>query len=460
MSQPTTSQAVGSSTGVALEPQLPRARRVNLNPRRRISTGSDGAPQSSQVEEIRNRARRRSSLLSNYSLSDATRDLQEEIIDPMPEDIPVDLGPITSWKSWLPFTFAVLPPLAGLFFKNGATFSSDLCLLGLVAVFLHWSVTAPWRWYYSAQQVRENQEAVVEEALEASSRPSSQHTSDSEVRGRTSSRDRREHARQAATALSRLQRHEQLALLACFLAPAASAYLLFFVRQILTPRTEGLVSGFNLAIFLLAAEVRPLSHSIKLVLSQTLHLQRIVHSNPYRLVQVTPERYQELNRRVSDLEIRALAVTGPENGGETQTPQDQLTKQSTQDVLASIQPQIDALTRAVRRYERKSRMLEHRMDARFRQLEARVDDVAALAAMAARNLPNKQRGVIGRVAGGGWYVATIPVTMMYHVMGQFARPVYWIFGKDGDRRATEGSLARSGRGSGRIAGSASTSKRR
>jgi hypothetical protein len=40
--------------------------------------------------------------------------------------------------------FAVLPPIAGLIFKNGSLFFSDILLLGLAAVFLHWSVTAPW----------------------------------------------------------------------------------------------------------------------------------------------------------------------------------------------------------------------------------------------------------------------------------------------------------------------------
>ncbi|KAJ4292203.1 hypothetical protein N0V88_005834 [Collariella sp. IMI 366227] len=397
-----TGPTAGTSTGVAPDSPVPRSRRSTLN--RRTSTGSDGKPYISQIEDIQNRVRRRGSLLSNYSLSDATRDFQDEIMDPRPEVDGDDLGPITSWKSWLPFTFAILPPLAGLFFKNGASFTSDLCLLGLVAVFLHWSVTAP---------------------------------CDSDSRTRSPSRDRHQQQQQeksllATAALRRLQKHEQLALLACFLAPAASACLLFFVRQILTPRTEGLVSGFNLVIFLLAAEVRPLSHSIKLVLSQTLHLQRIVHANPYgRVVQVTPEKYEELMRRVGEVEARAFTgESGAEdNQAQQQQRQQQLTRHIMQEVLTSVHPQIDAITRAVRRYERKSRTLEHRVDAQFRQLDARLGDVAALVSVKSR-ADRQRRGVIGQVAGGGWYVATVPVAVMYRVMEQVVRAGWWVLRKD------------------------------
>lgn len=83
---------------------------------------------------------RRSSTFSAYSLSEASRDLHDEIIDPGPSVNHEQ----TSWRSWLPLAFAVLPPIAGLVFKNGTSFFTDVLLLGLSAVFLHWSVTAPW----------------------------------------------------------------------------------------------------------------------------------------------------------------------------------------------------------------------------------------------------------------------------------------------------------------------------
>lgn len=86
------------------------------------------------------RSRRRSSTFSAYSFSDANREFQDEIVDPGPK---IERTQRT-WKSWLPIMFAVIPPVAGLLFKNGADFFSDLTLLFLATVFLHWSTTAPW----------------------------------------------------------------------------------------------------------------------------------------------------------------------------------------------------------------------------------------------------------------------------------------------------------------------------
>jgi len=86
------------------------------------------------------RVRRRSSTFSQYSFTEAQQDFQEEILDPGPNP---ERAPRT-WKSWLPIMFASIPPVAGLFFKNGAAFFSDLILLCLATIFLHWSITAPW----------------------------------------------------------------------------------------------------------------------------------------------------------------------------------------------------------------------------------------------------------------------------------------------------------------------------
>lgn len=47
------------------------------------------------------------------------------------------------WHS-APLALALLPALGGLFFKNGSALVTDLTLLGLAGVFLHWSVTLPW----------------------------------------------------------------------------------------------------------------------------------------------------------------------------------------------------------------------------------------------------------------------------------------------------------------------------
>lgn len=118
--------------------------------------------------------------------------------------------------------------------------------------------------------------------------------------------DRKTYQLRQDKALKELFRHEVLALLSCFLTPIIGAYLLHALRNQLTRPSEGLVSNFNLAVFILAAEVRPLRHFLQLVQARTLHLQRIVHANPYREEE---ERYrerreqeeQEQNQQLADL---------------------------------------------------------------------------------------------------------------------------------------------------------------
>lgn len=82
---------------------------------------------------------------STFSFSGANQAFQDEIVDPWRQvDHRGGSQTTTTFKSVLPVMLAVLPPVAGLFFKNGTAFFSDLTLLVLVTVFLHWSIVAPW----------------------------------------------------------------------------------------------------------------------------------------------------------------------------------------------------------------------------------------------------------------------------------------------------------------------------
>lgn len=48
-----------------------------------------------------------------------------------------------TWHS-IPLAFAVLPAVGGVLFQGGHFFITDVMLLFLVAVFLHWLVKFPW----------------------------------------------------------------------------------------------------------------------------------------------------------------------------------------------------------------------------------------------------------------------------------------------------------------------------
>lgn len=81
---------------------------------------------------------RRSSNFSEYSLNEA-----RDILNPVPEGTHVMESETSSLAS-LSLAFALLPALAGVLFKNGSAVVTDVMLLGLAGVFLHWSVTQPW----------------------------------------------------------------------------------------------------------------------------------------------------------------------------------------------------------------------------------------------------------------------------------------------------------------------------
>jgi hypothetical protein len=49
----------------------------------------------------------------------------------------------SNWQS-APLGLALLPAIAGIFFKNGSAVVTDITLLILAAIFLNWSVRLPW----------------------------------------------------------------------------------------------------------------------------------------------------------------------------------------------------------------------------------------------------------------------------------------------------------------------------
>ncbi len=190
-------------------------------------------------------------------------------------------------------------------------------------------------------------------------------------------------------ATNELYTHELLALLSCFLFPALGAYLLHTIRAQLTRPSEGLISNYNLTIFLLASELRPMAHLVKLIQARTLHLQRVVSAGPYNPTNASATSdIQALTRRLEDLEARnsiteAGMSTEPTISG----------KQSavlTMEVRRSLQPELDALNRAVRRYEKRATLQAFQTESRLHDLELRLNDAISLAAAAANNAQHKR----------------------------------------------------------------------
>ncbi|PFH60608.1 hypothetical protein XA68_10664 [Ophiocordyceps unilateralis] len=393
----TTATAVGpsrptSSPHEALRRVAAADDSMGLRQRRRLSPESDLGGRT---------ATRRSSVLSDFS-SDARDGFFAR--GPMLEPPQPAEGSTVASAS---LAFALLPAVAGVLFTNGHAVVTDIMLLALAGVFLHWSVTQPWVWYRAAQQVRLRHAGDADTAMvEADGDPNShgdvldddvdvndQPDAGPDSPDRQPTTTRRQAA--AAGAVRELYLHEMLALLACLALPLASAYLLHAIRAQLSRPSEGLVSNYNLTIFLLVAELRVFSHILKLVHARTLHLQRVANADQLAPgPRVAP--VDELAARIAVLEASARG-SAMNNSSAQQAKNDAAL---TRDVRNAIQPELDALNRAVRRYEKKATLLQMQTEARFSGVDARLEDAVALAAAAAKHsaLPRRRSSAVSILA--------------------------------------------------------------
>ena len=222
----------------------------------------------------------------------------------------------------------------------------------------------------------------------------------------------------AKAAEKELQGHETLGLLSCFIGPVLGAWLLHAIRSQLSRPSEGLVSNYNLTVFLLAAEIRPLSHTIKLIQARTLYLQKVVYSDDTSddlklqttdLLDLTG-RIEELENHVADSAAKAEEQAAQESSGV------QAVSDFNSDVRKTMQAELDALNRAVRRYEKRTTVSTLQTDARISELEARLQDAIVLAAAAQRSVQTQPRNFLLTLLN--WVSASIvlPAQIMWSVL--------------------------------------------
>ncbi|RYP73154.1 hypothetical protein DL771_003790 [Monosporascus sp. 5C6A] len=395
--------------------------------------------------------RRGSSAFSDYSLNDATRGFGASADDLFNPSASGPQSPKRQPTAYLPLIFALLPALAGVFFQNGASFFTDLILLSLAAVVLHWSVTQPWDWYLETQQIwvanyevdtepafgtdnerepsvtpsattafetlgeeSEEAERAQHERTETAGHGKGKEPAETTFRGPEMEASR-EWAAKRAAASNELKVHEIMALAWCFLFPLISCYVLHAIRSQLSRPSEGLVSDYNLTIFLCAAEMRPVSHLLKMIRNRTLHIQRVVSSNPYEDQTVPIEDFQALSSRLDELEARAAPFLDSSRAG-TEVSSSRLSQAAmVREINNTMQPEMDALNRAMRRYEKKLALLANQMDARLDYLDHRIQDTVALAAVAAKN-SNTRRGLFTWLAESTFTAVMLPVQAIVAIL--------------------------------------------
>ncbi|KAJ5089140.1 hypothetical protein N7532_007824 [Penicillium argentinense] len=338
---------------------------------------------------------RRNSTLSD-SISEARNSIRSSTDDLFLPRVAKGRDPIATdeshWHS-APLGLALLPAIAGVFFHDGSAFVTDVTLLVLAAIFLNWSVRLPWDWYRSAQAIQREQGGLQTAAESSPMGMDLKEEDDEAVESPDDSQPPRQHRDSVETqAAKELQIHELAALAACFIFPVIGTWLLHAIRSSLSRPSEGLVSNYNLTVFLLASEVRPFSHLLKLVQARTLHLQHIVASASTSNEEcIDHEKVQDLTKRLEELEAHvaeaAAARLSPSKPDPKAEPTDAptLITQAVVEVRRAVQPDIEALNRAVRRYEKRTTLSALQTDTRFQQLEASTRDAIALAAAAQRS---------------------------------------------------------------------------
>jgi hypothetical protein len=245
-------------------------------------------------------------------------------------------------------------------------------------------------------------------------------------------------------AAKELYTHEVLALVSCFIFPLLSAYLLHAIRSQLSRPSEGLVSNYNLTIFLLASEVRPLSHLIKLVQSRTLHLQRIVASSPHAAAS-QEAKLRDLSKRIEDLEAHAVADISSVHG------QGGVKDDVSKDVRRSLQPDIDALNRAVRRYEKRATIQTMQTEARLQELEARLHDALSLAAAAAQTSQARRASFSGILLEWATTIVILPLQAGWNLINLPTMVVGKVFGLRSGERKGKGKRVEGDKKAGRYA---------
>jgi hypothetical protein len=208
------------------------------------------------------------------------------------------------------------------------------------------------------------------------------------------------------SARKELSKERFWALLSCFAGPMLGGYLVHTLRSHLSRPSEGLVSNINLTIFIIIAEFRPVRQLIKLKKGHIDRIQQILRPDSAPTDRLTKAEVAEMRERLADVEAK-LAVSAGSNGMID-------ARKVSVEFKQGIQPQLDALNRAVRRYEKRQTAQGIQIEARFADMEIRLKDSLALAAAAART--GQQPGIVSMALTGCMALLTSSLQTFWSVV--------------------------------------------
>lgn len=240
--------------------------------------------------------------------------------------------------STYPILIAVIPTL-GAFFAGSAEIWSDFIMLLLILYYVYKWLTVPWTYYENARSRR-----LIHDSAFSKSKKDANNDTD------TSLSDADAAKREAITA--ELRRHELAGLIWVILSPVFAGYTLHYSRNYLSS-ADRYVSTFNIAVFVLAALVKPLSHVMALVQDRTLYLQSELAA-PENELQSLKKRFEILDDEVHVLK-EAYA-----------------TKKDLGQVAEDINPTIQHLSKTLRRIEKRENKLKEWAEEQFTSVETKM----------------------------------------------------------------------------------------
>lgn len=170
-----------------------------------------------------------------------------------------------------------------------------------------------------------------------------------------------------------------------------------------------------------------------MVQARTLHLQRVVASSPSDDSRIDVNKLLDLAKRLDELEAHVAdttaALVSSTPLGESQSPSSANEREHAQNVAAqaasevqkTLQPELDALNRAVRRYEKRTTVMAFQIESRLQELETQVGDAITLAAANGHSgffltLVAWVRTIIALVVQGILGLASFPIFITSYVL--------------------------------------------
>lgn len=192
-------------------------------------------------------------------------------------------------------------------------------------------------------------------------------------------------------AAQKLRQTELFALVSCVAAPLLGGWLLHYIREFLSRPSEGVVSTFNIHLFVMAAEIRPAMKLMEMIKQRSLHLQRLVHKStlegtttqPPAQVNLEPfdTRVAQVENTIEELRMSVMrvqggreeVVTGVREGirGEVEA----LNRIYPFPRLLFLVPIIILIVGAVRRYEKSFALHRAHTEDRINLLSSRINDL-------------------------------------------------------------------------------------